>query len=143
MTTKRFAGTIAAAFVVSQILAVLVHGFILKADYAPFYGTLLRPMANEGAWRMLLLPLAHLLFVSALVWVYSRVAFEGSHPKRGVKLGLFGWIIGQAPFWMLWYAEQPWPDSLVGKQLTLELASSLIIGLTIAAIAGTQQRSAV
>ena len=142
MTTKRFAGTAAVAFIVSEILAVAVHGFILAADYAPFYGTLLRPMSKEGGWRMLLLPLAHLCFVSALVWVYARVALEGSTVVRGMKLGLLGWVIAQAPFWLLWYAEQPWPDSLVVKQLPLELASSLIIGITIAAVAGPRNQSA-
>jgi len=140
MTTKRFAATVAVAFIVSQILAVAVHGFILAADYAPFYGNLLRPMSKEGEWRMLLLPLAHLCFVSALVWVYGRVALAGSTVVRGMKLGLLGWIIGQAPFWMLWYAEQPWPGSVVVKQLPLELGSSLIIGITIAAVAGGGER---
>ena len=138
MTTKRFAGTVAATFIVSQILAVLVHGFILAADYAPFYGTLLRPMqqGGGGAWQMLLLPVSHLLFVWALVWVYTRIELEGSPMVRGAKIGVLGFMIGQAPHWLLWYAEQPWPDALVGKQLVLELISALIIGVTIALTAG-------
>jgi len=36
MTYKRIAATTLAAFLVSQILAVLVHGFILANDYAPY-----------------------------------------------------------------------------------------------------------
>ena len=141
MTAKRFAGTVAVAFIVSEILAIAVHGFILAADYAPFYGNLLRPMSKEGDWRMLMLPLAHLCFVGALAWVYARVTLDGSTIVRGMKLGLLGWIIGQVPVWMLWYAEQPWPDSLVIKQLVLELASALIVGITIAAVAGTHLSS--
>jgi len=132
MTKGRTAAAIAAAFVVSQILAVVVHGFLLDADYAPFRGTLLRA---DASWQMLLLPVSHLLYISALVWVFGRAEFRGSAPLQGVKLGLLGWMVGQAPLWLLWYAEQPWPGPLVIKQLVLELASSLILGTTIAAVA--------
>jgi hypothetical protein len=41
MTAKRMAGTIAAAFVVDQVLQAVLHGFVLAKDYAP-YGALLR-----------------------------------------------------------------------------------------------------
>jgi hypothetical protein len=75
---------------------------------------------------------AHLCFISALVWIYGRLALDGSQTARGLKLGLIGWLVGQAPLWMIWYAEQPWPDRLIVKQLGLELLSSLAIGLTIA-----------
>src|SRR5262245_56769131 len=88
----------------------------------------------------MLLPLSHLAFVSALVWVVSRVDFDGSTSARGVKIGVLGWLIGQAPLWLLWYAEQPWPDTLVLKQLGYELASSIVIGLTIAAVSGSTLR---
>ena len=136
MTRKRFVAATAAAFLVSQILAIVVHGFMLAADYAPFYGTLLRPMSTKGDWRMLLLPLSHLCFVTVLVWLYTRTRLEGSTIVRGLKLGTVGFIVGQLPLWLLWYAEQPWPGSLVVKQLVLELISSAIIGLTIAAVGG-------
>lgn len=132
MSRARFAAALGAAFVVSQIAAVLVHGLLLDADYAPFRGTLLR--ADAGA-AMLLLPVAHLSFVTALVWVYSRLGLRGALVARGAKLGVLGWLIGQAPLWMLWYAQQPWPGALVVKQLLLELASSIAIGIAIAVVA--------
>jgi hypothetical protein len=110
MSTRRAVATTAAAFVVSQVLAIAIHGFILAQDYAPF--------------------------VSTIVWFYSRMRLEGTWMKRGLVLGVAAWIVGQAPHWLLWYAEQPWPGSLVVKQLGLELIASIIIGLTIAAVAG-------
>jgi hypothetical protein len=134
MTTKRFAGTCAVAFIVSQVLAIAIHGFILRSDYLPYYGNLLRPMNGEGDWRMLLLPLAHLSSIITLVWVYSRMALTGSWLRQGLIIGTVGYFIGQAPLWMLWYAEQPWPDGLVVKQLALELVAALLIGLSVSAI---------
>jgi hypothetical protein len=55
----------------------------------------------------------------------------------GIVFGVFGWAIGQVPLWLLWYAEQPWPDSLVVKQLALELVAAVVVGLVVAAIVRT------
>jgi hypothetical protein len=135
MTGKRFAGVCAVAFVVQQIFEIAIHGFILASDYAPFYGTLLRPMTGSPGWQGLLLPVAHLSFVIALVWVYDRIMDDGPRVPQGLRIGLAGFALGGAPLWLLWYAEQPWPGSLVLKQLPLELVASLIVGLTIAFVA--------
>ena len=125
MSRTRMVTTIVVGFLVSQVLAVVVHGFLLAGDYAPFEGTLLRAAQGQDTplWQMLFLPIAHLSFISAMV--------------RGLTLGVFGWLMGQVPLWLLWYAEQPWPGGLVVKQLGLELVSSLIIGIAIAFAAGS------
>ena len=142
MSTARAVSTVALAFLVSQVLAVIVHGFILSADYEPFEGTLLRAAGGDQVpWQMLFLPVAHLSFVSALVWIYARLRIDGSVLTRGLTLGLIGWLIGQVPLWLLWYAQQPWPGALVVKQLGLELISTLIIGLVIASVADVRVQS--
>jgi hypothetical protein len=139
VTTRRFVATCIIAFLVSQILEVLIHGVVLAADYSPFYGTLLRPMDKGPDWHGLLLPVAHLSCVIALVWIYDRIsdriAPAGQWIRSGLTFGLIAWFVAQVPLWLLWFAEQPWPDSLVVKQLALELASSLILGLVVAALA--------
>jgi hypothetical protein len=135
MTPKRFTLTSVVAFVVSQILAIAIHGFILAGDYQPYHGKLLRLMAGSPQWPALFLPVAHLSFVVALVWVYGRMVQPGRWVSQGLTLGLAGWFLGQVPHWLLLYAEQPWPGDLVVKQLGLELLSSLIVGLTVAAMA--------
>jgi hypothetical protein len=76
------------------------------------------------------------------VWIYGRLSLDGSQTVRGLKLGMLGWVVGQAPLFMMWYAEQPWPDSLVVKQLGLELISSLAIGVTIAVVSRLPERHA-
>jgi len=119
---------------VANVFAIAIHGFILAADYEPYRGTLLRDFQGGPGWQSLLLPVAHLCFISGLVWIYGRLSLDGSLTARGLKLGLIAWLVGQAPLWLIWYAEQPWPDSLILKQLGLELLSSLAIGLTIAVV---------
>jgi hypothetical protein len=135
----RVVSAVAASFVVSNALAAIIHGFVLAADYDAFEGTLLR---SEVARQMLLLPVAHLSFVGALTWVGTRVRLDGNLIARGFALGLLGWGIGQVPLWLLWYAEQPWPGSLVVKQLGLELVASVVIGLTIATVLRSRSRTA-
>jgi hypothetical protein len=134
MTKTRILLTGLAALFVAELLATLVHGYVLAADYAPYYGTLLRG-GESPAWQFSFLPLAHAAWVGGLVWIFLHVSFVGSRVAQGLKLGLLGWVVGQVPLWLLWFAEQPWPNSLVGKQLALELVSSLIVGVTIALIA--------
>lgn len=142
MSNTRLFLTGLAALFVAEVLAIAIHGYVLAADYAPYYGTLLRG-GDEPSWQMSFLPVAHAAFVGGLVWIYLRVPLAGSVVVRGFKLGLLGWVVGQVPLWLLWFAEQPWPNRLVVKQLVLELASSLIVGVTIAALArGVGQRVA-
>jgi len=136
MTRGRAIVTTLAAFLVAQVMAVLIHGFILGSDYQPYEGTLLRAVGGgTPPWQMLFLPVVHLCLIVPLVWVYGRLGLEGTTLARGLKLGLLAWTIGQLPVWLLWYAQQPWPGDLVLKQLGLELVASLLIGMTIAAVA--------
>ena len=135
MTGRRFAGVCVVAFLVSQILEIAIHGFVLAGDYAPFYGTLLRSMQGSPGWQALLLPVAHLSYVIALVWVYDRIMDDAPRFTQGLRIGLVGFAIGQVPLWVLWYAEQPWPGGLVIKQLLLELAAALLLGVAIAGAA--------
>jgi hypothetical protein len=137
MTKGRMAAAIAVGFIVSEVLAILVHGVLLNGEYEPFRGTLLR---SGASWQMVFLSVAHLLYVSALVWIFVRAPFDGSVAIRGAKLGVLGWMAGQAPVWLLWYGEQPWPGRLLLEQLVLEFVSSLIIGITVATIARQQPR---
>jgi hypothetical protein len=139
MSRTRMVTTIIVGFLVSQVLAVIVHGFLLAGDYAPFEGTLLRAVQGQDTppWQMLFLPVAHLSFISAMVWLYAHLQIGGSPSVQGLTLGVFGWLVGQVPLWLVWYAQQPWPGGLVVKQLGLELLSSLIIGLAIAFAAGS------
>jgi hypothetical protein len=71
-----------------------------------------------------------------------QAAADWPNVARGLALGLIAWTPGQVPVWLRWYAQQPWPGSLVVKQLALELVSSILIGLTIAFVAGVKAASA-
>jgi hypothetical protein len=134
MTAKRFALTVFLVFVIAQVFAIVIHGFILGPDYRPFYGTLLRPMqvsaagAAVSAWMVVFLPLAHLAMAIAFVALFNRWVRPGDEIAQGLTFGVLAWLFGPVPMYLLWFAEQPWPLSLTIKQLVLELFTMLVLG---------------
>lgn len=128
-----------AVFILRQVAAVIVHGFLLANDYAPFEGTLLRANADGMPdWQFILLPVCHLSFTIGLVWLFC-VARAGGDDwiGRALKLGVISYAIGPAPLFLLWYAQQPWPGALAVKQLGYEL----VIALALAVVGGAILRS--
>jgi hypothetical protein len=134
MNTKRFIWTVVAVFLVAQVFAIVVHGFILGAAYRPFVGTLLRPLPTSGStpWMVLFLPLSHLAMAIAFVALYARWVRPGPEIPQGLRFGVLAWLFGSAPMYMVWFAEQPWPFSLMIKQLVLELFTMLVLGTLVA-----------
>lgn len=136
MNTKRFVLAVVVVFVIAQVFAIVIHGFILGPDYRPFYGTLLRRMQTSGgvvvasAWLVLFLPLAHLAMAIAFVALYARWVrpAPGEEIPQGLRFGVLAWLFGPVPMYLLWFAEQPWPLSLTIKQLALELFTMLVLG---------------
>jgi hypothetical protein len=134
MSRTRVIITYVVAFLVAQLLAIAVHGFILAGDYAAFYGTLLRPMRNAPQAPALFLPVAHLLFIVGFVLIYAKGVEDKPWLGQGLRFGLLAWLVAPAPMYLIWYAEQPWPASLAVKQLALELVTMLVLGVVVAAM---------
>ncbi len=141
MSRKRLILTYVVTFVVAQVLAILEHGFILARDYAPLYGAMLRPMQGAPQPPAIFLPVAHLLFALGLVVIYAKGVEHRPWLGQGLRFGLYVWLVGPAPMYLIWYAEQPWPFGLVAKQLVLVLISMLILGAILAAMLRPAQRS--
>ena len=131
-TKRRFLVTVAVVFLVAQVFAIVIHGFILGPDYRPFYGTLIRPMQGdpEATWMVVFLPVAHLAMAIAFVALFSRWVRPvlGEEIPQGLRFGVLAWLFGPVPMYLLWFAEQPWPFSLTIKQLALELFTMLVLG---------------
>jgi hypothetical protein len=121
-------------FLLANVGAVIVHGFLLAADYDPYEGTLLR-RGTEPAWQFIFLPVVHLSFTTGLIWLFRIARVDDDRwTARALKLGVIAWLIGPAPMFLLWYAEQPWPGSIVMKQLPYEFVIAIVLALTAGAI---------
>lgn len=129
MSPRRFIGIVVVVFFISQIFAIVIHGFILGPDYQPFWGVLLRPRTPDAPkWMGLFLPVAHLAMATAFVALFTRWMRPGPEIPQGLRFGVFAWLFGPAPMYLLWFAEQPWPFSLTIKQLVLDLFTMLVLG---------------
>jgi hypothetical protein len=138
LTNGRIALAGLAVFLLNQVGAVLVHGFLLANDYAPFEGTLLRANGDGTPdWQFIFLPVRHLSFTIGLMWLFRIAREEGAAwVARALKLGVISYLIGPGPMFLIWYAEQPWPGALAAKQLGYEL----VIALALALVAGAMLR---
>ena len=134
MSTKRRIAAVVAVFLTAQVFAILIHGFILASDYAPYYGRLLRPMDESAGWPILLLPVSHLAMSIAFVILFARTLKPGPSIPQGARFGALAWLFGPVPMYLLWFAEQPWPTSLIVKQLPLELIAFLTLGVVAGSI---------
>ncbi|HEY1303400.1 MAG TPA: hypothetical protein VGF24_07635 [Vicinamibacterales bacterium] len=126
-----------AVFVLSQVCAVVVHGFLLAADYEPFEGTLLRANTSDPnpAWQFVFLPVVHLSFTVGLIWLFVVARADAERwVSRALTLGVVSYLIGPGPMFLLWYAQQPWPGALAVKQLGYELVIALMLAITAGAI---------
>lgn len=133
MSMKRRVAAVVAVFLTSQLLAILIHGFILARDYAPFYGRLLRQADNPG-WPIFMLPASHLATSVAFVALLERTLRGGPVLPQALRFGVLAYLLGPVSMYLLWFAEQPWPSSLLVKQLPLELVTFLILGAVAGAI---------
>jgi len=132
MNWKRYAIAVAAVFVVILASGFVVHGTLLSEDYRAL-GPIMR--SEEDAMSHLpYMLLAQLLMALAIVWIYAK----GVEPKpwlgQGVRFGLALWVLTGVAIYLIYYAVEPLPSSLVVKQIVYGLLEGVPAGIVVAAI---------
>jgi hypothetical protein len=120
-------------FVVLMAGGFLIHGTILHADYAA-QPQLMRTEADAQAhfgWMFV----ANFLMGLGFTWIYRK----GREPGRpwvgqGLRFGVALAVACAAPMYLIYYVVQPWPGSIVVKQIGMETVMALVTGLVLAAI---------
>jgi len=120
-------------FIVVMMGGFLIHGTILSADYAA-QPNLMRTEADAQAhfhWMFI----ANLVMAFGFTWIY-RKGREAGRPWLGQGLR-FGVALASAfavPLYLIYYVVQPWPASIVVKQIGMETVMALVTGVVLAAI---------
>lgn len=129
---KRFWICGLAMSVAALLLGFVVHGWLLKDDYAPLIGTLLRtPEDSERYFGWMIL--ADALIGFAMTWLYRFGFSEGrSTAAQGLRFGLAVALLAIVPSHLIYYAVQPTPGLLAAKQIGFDLVRFLLLGLLIA-----------
>lgn len=119
--------------IAALLLDFLVHGVLLASDYQPLVGRgIMRDAADAQGYLPYMLG-AHLLIGFGLTWLYRKGVDSGKPALgQGLRFGAAVATIATLPGYLIYYAVQPLPASLVGKQLLYGTIATLLLGLLLA-----------
>lgn len=126
-------------FVVWMGGSFLVHGMLLHDEYAKL-PNIMRTEADSQQYFPWML-LAHAILAGAFVWIYSRGVEDKPWFKQGLRFGVAIALLTIVPTYLIYYAVQPMPASLVSKQILFDGLLLLILGVTAAAMIRAPQRA--
>jgi hypothetical protein len=130
MSTPRTILAIVVVFVLSCAFGTVIHGMLLKDDYASV-ASLYRTAQDT---RFLLIFVGYLAFAIGSVWMYAHGVEDKPWVAQGVRFGIAVWLVLAVPSFLIAYAVQPLPESLLWKQLAYEFVNKIILGIATAAI---------
>jgi hypothetical protein len=123
---KRFAMAWAAVFIGWMAGSFVVHGVLLKADYAAL-PNLFRPEADAQKYFPLMI-LAHVILSGAFVWIYARGVQARPWLAQGVRFGIAIALLTSVPMYLIYYVVQPMPGLHVAKQIAFDGILVLVLG---------------
>ena len=138
---KPFVISAIALAVLSLLLGFVVHASLLHGEYATL-SSLFRPEADAQNYFPFML-LAHVLIGIGMTWIYR----QGNEPGKpwvpqGVRFGIAWAVAVTLPLYLIYYAVQPMPGSLVVKQILFDAVAIVIMGLACAFLNRNANRSA-
>ncbi|MDO4708316.1 MAG: hypothetical protein Q4B94_00605 [Pseudomonadota bacterium] len=115
--------------IAALVLNFLIHGLLLREDYAALVARGLVRGATDGMRHLPWMLLAHVLTGFGLTWLYSLVHPQATTPRNGLRFGSVMALTATIPGYLVFYALQPWPAQLLIKQIVLATTATLMLGL--------------
>lgn len=135
----RFWISVAAVFVVSVLLGMVVHGMILGQDYAKLQNLFRTPADSQAHFPYMLA--AHLAMAIGFTWIYRQGRDDRPWLGQGVRFGLAVALLATIPTYLIYFAVQPMPSDVVAKQTALDIVAMVILGIVAAAVNRDKQRA--
>lgn len=133
MDGKRFALAFVVVFVLTAVASFLIHGMMLRPDYAQF-PNLLRSEADANQHMVYLLA-AFAVFALAFVFVWAAWVPRYSSPIRaGLFYGIVMWLVESVNHYLINFAVQPWTAEVVKKQVGYEFVWMAVLGMVLGAV---------
>jgi hypothetical protein len=129
---KKFVLRWVIVFVVANALGFLIHDVLLKGDYIANQQLLRTPEQAQPYFKYMLLGFAGM--AAAIVWIYGRGVQAKPWLGQGIRFGLALWLLVSVPMFLTYFAVQPWPGTVVAKQIFYELGMMLVVGVVTAAL---------
>ena len=130
---KQFLISVAALFVLSMALGFVVHAVVLKNDYAQLPNLMRTEPDQQRHFPAMLL--AHVFIAVGVTAIYRRGREAGRGAVgQGVRFGVLLAVVCTLPVYLIYYAIQPMPLSLVEKQIALDTIAMIILGVAAAGL---------
>ncbi len=108
----------------------VVHGVLLKSDYMQL-ARLYRSDTESQAYFPWML-LAHVLMAGAFAWIYARGREAKPWMAQGVRYGIAVALLSVVPDYLIYYAVQPLPGTMVLKQIIFSGILVILLGIIVA-----------
>jgi len=129
----KFIISVVVLFVLSMGLGFLVHGTLLADQYGQL-PNLYRTMEDSENYFGFMIA-GHLLIAIGLTWIY-RMGHEAGKPwlAQGIKFGIAVAVLSTIPMYLIYYAVQPAPQSLMMGQIMYDVPAVIVMGIVTALI---------
>jgi hypothetical protein len=125
--------SIVVLFIVSMALDFVVHGLLLKPDYAAL-PALMRTEA-DGQRHFPAMLLAHVFIAAGVTVIYRRGREAGKDVfGQGLRFGIWFAVACTIPGFLIYYAVQPFGHILALKQIAFGSVATILLGLAVAAL---------
>lgn len=128
---KQFILSVVVLFVLSMALGFVVHAMLLHDHYAALPHLFRSQDESQGTFPYMIA--AHVFIAVGLTWIY-RMGHEPGKPwlAQGVRFGLAIAVVSTIPIYLIYYAVQPAPQSLMMLQIAYDLPAVVILGIVTA-----------
>lgn len=117
--------------IAALLLGFVVHAVLLKSDYMAL-GAMYRSEAESQNYFHYML-IAHVLIGFAMTWIYRQGVDGGRGPVgQGLRFGLAMALFSTVPGYLIYYAVEQLPSSLVVKQIAFAGVGMLLLGVLVA-----------
>lgn len=131
--SKKFLITGLACTIAAFIMSFLAHGILLDPDYVQL-PNLFRPK-DEAAGYFPYMLIAHVFIGFAFAWIYIQGISPGiPWIVQGLRYGVAIACLVTIPTYLIYYAVQPMPGSIVAKQIFFDGVGVIVNGLIAAFI---------
>ncbi|HBR58292.1 MAG TPA: hypothetical protein DEA22_12640 [Blastocatellia bacterium] len=122
-----------ACTIVAFALGFVVHGMLLRGDYAQL-PNLFRPEA-EAQGYFAYMSAAHIFIGFAFAWIYRQGITPGvPWLLQGIRFGVAVACLVTIPTYLIYYAVQPMPGMMVAKQIIFDGIAVILTGVVAAFI---------
>ncbi|MGQ0542527.1 MAG: hypothetical protein ACT4O9_11860 [Blastocatellia bacterium] len=120
-----------AAFILSFLLSFIAHGLLLHDDRVQVANLFRTGDEVMGYFPVMLL--SHLVKGFAFAWVYRQgISLGVPWLNQGIRFGIAASFLITVPLYLVYYAVQPFPLTMVAKQIVFDSVINILIAIAVA-----------